>query len=125
MKNNNLIIPLSKIKKPLKKYGCKRIEKKAIVFFSKVLQYLIKELLEISMNVSILNKRKNNRIIPQDISWSIQADPEFNLIFRKIIIPSSSGRITKKINRIIQRSFTFKSLTLDDYEQSDYSSKSF
>ncbi|KAN0038988.1 hypothetical protein ACTA71_001182 [Dictyostelium dimigraforme] len=121
---SNLVIPISKIKKPLKKYGCKRIDRNTLIFFSKVLQYLIEELLEISINVSILNKRKNNRIIPQDISWSIQSDPEFNLLFRNIIIPSS-GRITKKLNRTIQRSFIFKSLKFDENDQSDYSSKSF
>ncbi|KAM9987937.1 hypothetical protein ACTFIZ_003289 [Dictyostelium cf. discoideum] len=123
-RNNNLIIPLQKIKKQLKRYGCKRIQRFAIVFFSKVLQYLIEELLEISMNVSILNKTKKYRIKPQDISWGIQSDPEFNLLFRNIIIPSS-GRISNKLNRIIQRSFKFKSLKLDDNEKSDYSSKTF
>ncbi|KAM9995620.1 hypothetical protein ACTFIY_001803 [Dictyostelium cf. discoideum] len=123
-RNNNSIIPLLKIKKLLKRYGCKRIQNSALVFFSKVLQYLIEELLEISMNVSILNKTKKYRIKPKDISWSIQSDPEFNLLFRNIIIPSS-GRISNKLNRIIQRSFKFKSFKLDDYEKSDYSSKTF
>ncbi|KAM9970056.1 hypothetical protein ACTFIR_001896 [Dictyostelium discoideum] len=121
-RNNNLIIPLLKIKKLLKRNGCKRIQNSALVFFSKVLQYLIEELLEISMNVSILNKTKKYRIKPKDISWSIQSDPEFNLLFGNIIIPSS-GRISNKLNRIIQRSFKFKSFRLDDYEKSDYSSK--
>ncbi|KAK5578995.1 hypothetical protein RB653_008671 [Dictyostelium firmibasis] len=121
---NNYIIPLSKIKKSLKIYGCKRIGRITLIFFSNVLQYLIEELLEISMNVSSLNKRNKFTITPQDISWSIQSDPEFNKLFRNIIIPSS-GRPTKRINRIIQRPYNFKSFNLEDTDQSDHSSKSF
>ncbi|EGC28579.1 hypothetical protein DICPUDRAFT_13707, partial [Dictyostelium purpureum] len=80
-----LIFPVSRVDRLLREGGyAKKLQSTAPVYLAAVLEYLVLEVLELSLNLSISQKR--SRISPQHINWSINNDLELNQLFKNVTI---------------------------------------
>ncbi|GIY64652.1 hypothetical protein CDAR_103071 [Caerostris darwini] len=87
--NKNLTIeieesfPVESIHAKLKKkFKGQRVSKKAAVYFSTVLQYLV---LEVIMSASKI--QKNQKIQPEHVHYILNIDPDFSRLISKVTIP--------------------------------------
>ena len=83
-----LSFPVGRIARMLKhgRYS-ERVGLGAPVFLAAVLEYLVAELLEVS--VMVVKENKKNRIIPRYIFLGLKEDDEFNRLFQHTLITAS------------------------------------
>ena len=86
-----LTFPVGRISRMLKdgKY-CQRIGATAPVCLAAVLEYIVAEILEVS--VMVVRQKKKARIIPRFIYNGLSEDEEFKRLFKKAIITESGVR---------------------------------
>ena len=68
----------------------KRVGSGAPVYMAAVLEYLVAEILEVS--VMVVRQNKKNRIVPRYIFLGLKEDEEFNKLFAHTIITGSGVR---------------------------------
>ena len=90
-----LSFPVGRIARLLKngRYA-ERVGLGAPVYLAAVLEYLVAEILEVS--VMVVRQNKKNRIIPRYIFLGLKEDEEFNKLFAHTIIASSGVKPDKK-----------------------------
>ena len=90
-----LSFPVGRIARMLKhgRYS-ERVGLGAPVYLAAVLEYLVAELLEVS--VMVVRESKKNRIIPRYIFLGLKEDEEFNKLFQHTMITSSGVRPDNK-----------------------------
>jgi histone H2A len=83
-----LSFPVGRIARMLKngRYS-ERVGMGAPIYLAAVLEYLVAEILEVS--VMVVRQNKKNRIIPRYIFLGLKEDEEFNKLFAHTIITSS------------------------------------
>ena len=83
-----LCFPVGRLARMLKqgRYS-ERVGIGAPVYMAAVLEYLVAEILEVS--VMVVKQHKKSRIIPRYIYLGLKEDEEFNNLFRQSIITSS------------------------------------
>ncbi|XP_054713649.1 histone H2A-beta, sperm-like [Uloborus diversus] len=103
-----LIMPVARVKAMLKvgKFG-NRVSDKAAVFMTATLEYLITEILELSINCARSDGVK--RIQPRHVNIALKTDPEYSAIFNHAGIKGST-MIPKQIN---SRSYTSSNGQMD------------
>ena len=90
-----LSFPVGRIARMLKhgRYS-ERVGIGAPVYLAAVLEYLVAEILEVS--VMVVRQNKKNRIIPRYIFLGLKEDEEFNKLFAHTIITSSGVKPDNK-----------------------------
>ncbi len=85
-----LIFPVSRVHKKLKEadFAVPRSSRYAAVFLAAVLEYMITEVLDLSIRSAALKKK--TRISPTDIRVSIKNDAALDKLFKDAIIPGSA-----------------------------------
>ena len=93
-----LHFPVGRIARMLKhgRYA-ERVGLGAPVFLAAVLEYLVAELLEVS--VMVVRENKKNRIIPRYIFLGLKEDEEFNKLFQHTMITASGVRPDPKVSK--------------------------
>ena len=88
-----LCFPVGRLARMLKqgRYS-QRIGIGAPVYMAAVLEYLVAEILEVS--VMVVKQHKKSRIVPRYIFLGLKEDEEFNTLFRQSIITSSGVKPT-------------------------------
>ena len=90
-----LTFPVGRLARLLKKGGySERVGIGAPVFLAAVLEYLVAELLEVS--VMVVREHKKNRIIPRHIFLGLKEDEEFNKLFQRTWITNSGVKADAK-----------------------------
>ena len=80
-----LTFPVSRVNRHLRDSGAmKRVGAGAPVYLAAILEYITAEVLELSGNTTVSNKRK--RITPQDVMRSIRADPELHRVLGGAVV---------------------------------------
>lgn len=86
-----LLFPVSRIERYLRMRCAKRrVAKKAAVYLAAALEYLVAEVLDISVEYVKQNKKKRMR--PRDFFLAIKEDSEFAPLLRHVIIPGAGVR---------------------------------
>ncbi len=90
-----LSFPVGRIARMLKngRYS-ERVGMGAPIYLAAVLEYLVAEILEVS--VMVVRQNKKNRIIPRYIFLGLKEDEEFNKLFAHTIITSSGVKPDNK-----------------------------
>ena len=90
-----LSFPVGRIARMLKngRYA-ERVGLGAPVYLAAVLEYLVAELLEVS--VMVVRENKKNRIIPRHIFLGLKEDEEFNKLFQHTLITASGVKPDSK-----------------------------
>ena len=90
-----LSFPVGRIARLLKhgRYA-QRVGLGAPVYLAAVLEYLVAELLEVS--VMVVRENKKNRIIPRYIFLGLKEDEEFNKLFQHTLITASGVKPDSK-----------------------------
>ena len=93
-----LHFPVGRIATMLKKGRyAERVGIGAPIFLAAVLEYLVAELLEVS--VMVVRENKKNRIIPRHIFLGLKEDEEFNKLFQHTTITTSGVKLAPKVGK--------------------------
>ena len=97
-----LSFPVGRIARMLKhgRYS-ERVGLGAPVYLAAVLEYLVAELLEVS--VMVVRENKKNRIIPRYIFLGLKDDEEFNKLFQHTLITASGVKPEAKAVKLAHR----------------------
>ena len=74
-----------------------RIGLGASVYLAAVLEYLVAEILEVS--VMVVRQKKKARIVPRFIFLGLKEDDEFKTLFRKTIIKGSGVKPQARVKK--------------------------
>ncbi|KAG8179409.1 hypothetical protein JTE90_026309 [Oedothorax gibbosus] len=89
-RKSNLTFSVAKIKAMLRvHHNAHRIRDTGAVFLTAVIEYICKEILELSLNAA-RSTSNSNRIHPHHINMALKYDPEFIALFPRLVIPRST-----------------------------------
>lgn len=109
-----LVFPVGRIHRMLRKGRyADRLGSNAAVYMAGVLEYLVAEILELSGNTCVANKKK--RVIPRHIMMAVRGDAELSKLFENVTI--SEGGVCPNIEAVLLPKKTSKPAEDYDYPQ--------